>query len=97
MQIGRRSFLQITAGAAVLSGMGLPKKAFAGTDKQLSTLIDLSLCDGCVDQAKDRLHAEPGQGICLGAGRVNAENESGISTGSVKRLRTISFLKSSIQ
>lgn len=51
IQIGRRSFLQITAGAAVLSGIGLPKKAFAGTDKQLSTLIDLSLCDGCIDRA----------------------------------------------
>jgi Fe-S-cluster-containing dehydrogenase component len=50
MQIGRRSFLQITAGAAVLSGIGLPKKALAGTDKQLSTLIDLNLCDGCVDR-----------------------------------------------
>jgi len=50
MQIGRRSFLQITAGVTVLSGIGLPKKAFAGTDKQLSTLIDLSLCDGCVDR-----------------------------------------------
>ena len=50
LQIGRRSFLKITAGAAVISSVGLPKKAFAGTDKQLSTLIDLSLCDGCVDR-----------------------------------------------
>jgi hypothetical protein len=50
LQIGRRSFLKITAGAAVISSVGLPKKAFAETDKQLSTLIDLSLCDGCVDR-----------------------------------------------
>jgi len=50
LQIGRRSFLKITAGAAALSSVGLPKKAFAGTNKQLSTLIDLSLCDGCVDR-----------------------------------------------
>lgn len=49
-QIGRRSFLKITAGAAIASSVGLPKKAFAKTDKQLSTLIDLSLCDGCVDR-----------------------------------------------
>ena len=50
LQIGRRSFLKITAGAAALSSFGLPKKAFAKTDQQLSTLIDLSLCDGCVDR-----------------------------------------------
>jgi hypothetical protein len=50
IKIGRRSFLKITAGAAIISGVGLPKKSFAGTDEQLSTLIDLSLCDGCVDQ-----------------------------------------------
>ncbi|MEN6433789.1 MAG: 4Fe-4S dicluster domain-containing protein [Smithella sp.] len=49
-QIGRRSFLKITAGAAIISGVGLPKKSFAGTDEQLSTLIDLSLCDGCADR-----------------------------------------------
>jgi formate dehydrogenase iron-sulfur subunit len=50
IQIGRRSFLKITAGATVVSSIGRPKEAFAGTDKQLSTLIDLSLCDGCVDR-----------------------------------------------
>lgn len=49
-QIGRRSFLKITAGAAVVSGIGLPEKVYAGTDERLSTLIDLSLCDGCVDR-----------------------------------------------
>jgi len=49
-QIGRRSFLKITAGAAIISGVGLPKKSFAGTNEQLSTLIDLSLCDGCADR-----------------------------------------------
>jgi formate dehydrogenase iron-sulfur subunit len=48
--IGRRSFLKITAGAAVISGIGLPKKSFAETDERLSTLIDLSLCDGCADR-----------------------------------------------
>lgn len=50
IRISRRSFLQITAGAAALSGIGLPKKSFAGTEQQLSTLIDLSLCDGCADR-----------------------------------------------
>lgn len=45
--IGRRSFLKLTAGVAAFSGFGLPKKALAESDKKLSTLIDLSLCDGC--------------------------------------------------
>lgn len=49
-QINRRSFLKVAAGTAALSGVGLPKKSFAETGKQLSTLIDLSLCDGCVDR-----------------------------------------------
>ena len=48
--ISRRSFLKITAGAAVLSGVGLPEASAAGTEKQLATLIDLSLCDGCPDR-----------------------------------------------
>ena len=34
----------------MLAGGSLPKKAFARTEEQLSTLIDLSLCDGCVDR-----------------------------------------------
>ncbi len=50
LKINRRSFLKVTAGAAVLSSVGFPQKAFAGTEKQISTLIDLSLCDGCVDR-----------------------------------------------
>jgi len=50
LKIGRRTFLKLTAGAAALSGMGLPEKSFAGTEQRLSTLIDLSLCDGCVDR-----------------------------------------------
>jgi len=50
IQIGRRSFLKITAGAAAFSSVGLPRKSLAAADKQLSTLIDLSLCDGCVDR-----------------------------------------------
>ena len=49
-KINRRSFLQITAGAATLAGLSLPKTAQAATDSQLSTLIDLSLCDGCIDR-----------------------------------------------
>ncbi|MGB5217711.1 MAG: 4Fe-4S dicluster domain-containing protein [Smithella sp.] len=50
LKIGRRSFLKITAGAAVASSVGLPEASAAATDKQLSTLIDLSLCDGCPDR-----------------------------------------------
>lgn len=46
-QIDRRSFLKITAGAAIVSGVGLPKKVLGETEERLSTLIDLSLCDGC--------------------------------------------------
>lgn len=49
-EISRRSFLKITAGAAAVSGIVIPKKSWAETDKKLSTLIDLSLCDGCVDR-----------------------------------------------
>lgn len=47
--ISRRSFFKISAGATALAGMSLPKTAFARTEKQLSTLIDLNLCDGCVN------------------------------------------------
>ncbi len=47
-QISRRSFLQITAGAAALTGLALPQTAKAAAGERLSTLIDLSLCDGCV-------------------------------------------------
>jgi len=49
-RMGRRSFLKITAGAAVASAAGLPQKAYAANDRQLATLIDLSLCDGCPDR-----------------------------------------------
>lgn len=49
-EISRRSFLQITAGTAALAGVSLPKNAQAVSDTQLSTLIDLSLCDGCIDR-----------------------------------------------
>jgi Fe-S-cluster-containing dehydrogenase component len=48
--ISRRSFLKISAGAAALAGVPLPKTASARTEEQLSTLIDLNLCDGCVDR-----------------------------------------------
>ncbi len=49
-KMSRRSFLQITAGAAALGGLHLPTAAEAASDERLSTLIDLSLCDGCVDR-----------------------------------------------
>lgn len=49
-QMDRRSFFKLTAGAAALSGVTLPRKAFAETNERLSTLIDLSLCDGCADR-----------------------------------------------
>ncbi len=49
-KISRRSFLKVTAGVAALTGLSMPKTAQAASDKQLSTLIDLSLCDGCVDR-----------------------------------------------
>ncbi len=48
--INRRSFIKIGAGAAVAAGLSIPKNAAAGTAEQLSTLIDLSLCDGCIDR-----------------------------------------------
>ena len=50
MKMDRRSFLKMTAGAAALSGVVLPGQSFAETEKQISTLIDLSLCDGCLDR-----------------------------------------------
>lgn len=49
-KITRRSFLQIAAGAAAISGISIPKTARAESNAPLSTLIDLSLCDGCVDR-----------------------------------------------
>ncbi len=49
-KITRRSFLQVTAGAALLSGVSLPRSADAAAGERLSTIIDLSLCDGCVDR-----------------------------------------------
>jgi Fe-S-cluster-containing dehydrogenase component len=48
--ISRRSFLKISAAAAALTGVSLPKKSLARTEVQVSTLIDLCLCDGCVDR-----------------------------------------------
>ncbi|HOD64397.1 MAG TPA: 4Fe-4S dicluster domain-containing protein [Smithellaceae bacterium] len=49
-EITRRSFLRISAGAAALTGVHLPKTARAEAAGSLSTLIDLSLCDGCADR-----------------------------------------------
>lgn len=49
-QISRRSFLKAAAGVAALSGMTLPNTVHAAGEKQLASLIDLSLCDGCSDR-----------------------------------------------
>jgi len=48
--MNRRSFLKITTGVATFSVIGKPKKAVARTTSPFSTLIDLSLCDGCADR-----------------------------------------------
>lgn len=48
--LSRRSFLKISAGAACLSCFSLPREVQSGTEKQLSTVIDLALCDGCTDR-----------------------------------------------
>jgi len=48
--LSRRSFLKIGAGAATLAGVGLPGVSEAASEGKLATLIDLSLCDGCVDR-----------------------------------------------
>ncbi|OPY87166.1 MAG: Tetrathionate reductase subunit B precursor [Smithella sp. PtaU1.Bin162] len=45
--LSRRSFLKISAGAAALNCLSLPAEAATGTETQLSTIIDLNLCDGC--------------------------------------------------
>ncbi|NLA41116.1 MAG: 4Fe-4S dicluster domain-containing protein [Smithella sp.] len=49
-EISRRSFLRISAGAAALTGIHLPKAVRAESAGALATLIDLSLCDGCTDR-----------------------------------------------
>jgi len=49
-EISRRSFLQVTAGAIMLSGISLPESANAAKSEGLATIIDLSLCDGCVNR-----------------------------------------------
>jgi formate dehydrogenase iron-sulfur subunit len=46
-KISRRAFLKTSAGLVALSGLALPGTVHAGEEKQLATLIDLSLCDGC--------------------------------------------------
>jgi formate dehydrogenase iron-sulfur subunit len=48
-EISRRSFLKSSAGIAAFSGPALPRMAFAAGERPLTTLIDLSLCDGCTD------------------------------------------------
>jgi Fe-S-cluster-containing dehydrogenase component len=42
--------LKITAGATALHALALPQTSQAGDGGALSTLIDLSLCDGCTDR-----------------------------------------------
>jgi len=49
-KISRRSFLKMSAGAAAVSGLVLPRTVQAGGKEQLATLIDLTLCDGCTDR-----------------------------------------------
>lgn len=46
--ISRRSFLKTTAGIMAAAGLSAPKKAQALQIGGFATLIDLSLCDGCV-------------------------------------------------
>ncbi|MBN1381505.1 MAG: 4Fe-4S dicluster domain-containing protein [Deltaproteobacteria bacterium] len=51
-KISRRSFLKTSAGITAASGLTvlpMAKKAHGATSGGLATLIDLSLCDGCVD------------------------------------------------
>ncbi len=48
--LNRRSFLKISAGAAALAAVSLPKSAHANDKGKLATLIDLNLCDGCADR-----------------------------------------------
>jgi formate dehydrogenase iron-sulfur subunit len=50
-KISRRSFLKTSAGVLAASGLSWPEKAHSGGAGRLSTLIDLSLCDGCPDMA----------------------------------------------
>lgn len=49
-KISRRSFLKVATGTAALAGLTLPQGSLAGEVGSLSTLIDLSLCDGCTDR-----------------------------------------------
>lgn len=48
--ISRRSFLQASAGIAAVSGLAVPKTVRAQERGELATLIDLTLCDGCIDR-----------------------------------------------
>ena len=49
--ITRRSFLKTSAGVVALTGIGIPSVSRAATKSELVSLIDLSLCDGCVNRA----------------------------------------------
>jgi len=49
-KISRRSFLKASAGGLAISGLNLPQTARAEGKKKVATLIDLTLCDGCMDR-----------------------------------------------
>lgn len=49
-KLSRRSFLKTSAGVLAASGLAWPGKVRAGEIGRLATLIDLSLCDGCIDR-----------------------------------------------
>jgi formate dehydrogenase iron-sulfur subunit len=50
-KVNRRSFLKTSAGVVAAAGLAWPVSARAAETGRLATLIDLSLCDGCPDQA----------------------------------------------
>ena len=45
--VTRRSFLKVSAGVLMVSGLGIPRTVRAGNTRGLATMIDLSRCDGC--------------------------------------------------
>ncbi|MEN6374266.1 MAG: 4Fe-4S dicluster domain-containing protein [Smithella sp.] len=48
--ISRRLFLKISAGLPAVAGFSLPKFAHADNSHWQATLIDLTLCNGCMDR-----------------------------------------------
>ena len=45
--VTRRSFMKASAGALMVSGLGIPRTVHAGGARGLATMIDLDRCDGC--------------------------------------------------